>query len=745
MSGRITDCNLMFVQMLGYKRSELLEMFYTDITPQEWHETEQKIITEDVLTRGYSEIYEKEYRSKDGTIIPVELRTFLFRNDKQENEGMWAIVRDISERKKVEKSLSENELKYRIIADNTYDWEFWVDASSRFLYCSPSCYRITGYTSDEFMSSPSLILNIIHVDDRASYTSHLIESKTNQQASEILFRIIHRDGTEYWISHVCHPIYDEKGLAIGRRGSNRDITVRMKTIEELRRSEARFKSYFELSAAGIAITSPAMNWIEVNECMCRILGYSRQELIKLTWAELTHPEDLNLDLDQFNKVLSGELDGYSLDKRFIHKNGNTVWTSLSVKCVRLKSGEVEYFMGILLDITDRKQIEVKLAWEQYFMNSLLDNIPDYIYFKDSESRFLRINKALSDVFQLEDPLLAIGKSNIDFLKSEQSLESIRDEQEIIKTGLPLIGKEEMEMWPDRPSTWVSSTKMPLFDPNGEIIGTFGISRDITEKKRIMDDLIYAKEKAEESDRLKTAFLQNISHEIRTPLNAILGFSELLGKPGLSINRKQEFISIINASNEQLLSIISGVIAAATLESGQDSIIEKETNLNHLIKKVYEQLEFNRNYSEVKFIFQPGLPDELANVNTDPVKLMQIMLNLVENALKFTHKGYVKFGYSQFESGLKFFVEDTGIGIPEEMHEHIFKRFTQLDNTATRKYGGTGLGLALAKGYTQLLGGNISLISKPGEGTTFFVIIPYNPISNVRPAHAEKNPLSAYKN
>jgi signal transduction histidine kinase len=287
--------------------------------------------------------------------------------------------------------------------------------------------------------------------------------------------------------------------------------------------------------------------------------------------------------------------------------------------------------------------------------------------------------------------------------------------------------------------------MPLLDSNGKVIGTFGISRDITEKKRIMDDLIYAKEKAEESDRLKTAFLQNISHEIRTPLNAIIGFSELLGKPDLSINRKQEFMSIINASNDQLLSIISGIIAAATLESGQESITEKETNLNQLIKKVYEQLEINRNYSEVNFIFQPGLPDELSYVNTDPVKLMQIMLNLVGNALKFTPKGYVKFGYFRYESELRFFVEDTGIGIPEEMHELIFKRFTQLDNTATRKYGGTGLGLALVKGYTHLLGGSISLKSKPGEGTTFFVTIPYNPISNAYPAYAEKISIADIQN
>jgi PAS domain S-box-containing protein len=727
MKWNFVNCNRAFEQMLGYALSELQVMTVTDITPPKWHKIEAEIIDENVLVKGYSDVYEKEYIRKDGTIFPIEIRTFLYKNHKGENEGLWAIIRDITIRKHNENELIEN--------------------------------------------------------------------------------------------------------------------------------EARFRSYFDLSIAGIAITSPDMKWIEVNEYLCFILGYTREELLHRTWAELTHPDDVNLDLASFNKVMKGEIDGYTIDKRFIHKDGRTIWTSLSVKCVRKIDRQVDYFMALLFDISARKQaeetiqkttselqliiknmlnafimwesvfdekgnyisfrfglfndayatiaklkpeevlgkdvfevwpetepewveiygkvattgipqifdmyheptkgwyhcnayrpsdsprmicvifeditvrrhMEEKLAWEQYLMNTLMDNIPDHIYFKDLESRFVRVNKSLAKTFGLENPLMAIGKRDADFFDEEHSRKAFSDEQSIIKTGVPLIGKEEIETWPDRPSSWVSTTKMPLINAKGEIIGTFGISRDINDMKKIQNDLGKAKEKAEESDLLKSAFLQNISHEIRTPLNAIVGFSSILANSILPDEKRKEFMNVINISNDQLLSIISGIMALATLESGQEQIVEKETDINILLKSVYDQFSINLSNTDVVLSYHTEPTDESGMVYTDSIKLMQVLINLVGNALKFTHKGFVRFGYRIIGNILEFFVEDSGIGIHEDMHDLIFERFRQVDNSATRKYGGTGLGLALSKGYVYLLGGIIKLSSNPGVGSTFTFTIPYKPV------------------
>ena len=258
-------------------------------------------------------------------------------------------------------------------------------------------------------------------------------------------------------------------------------------------------------------------------------------------------------------------------------------------------------------------------------------------------------------------------------------------------------------------------------------GIFILSFDITPRKLAEQEIILAKEKAEESDRLKTAFLHNISHEIRTPLNAIVGFSSILGKQDLTADKKRDYINIINTSNSQLLSIISGIIALATLEAGQEHINETETDINKLLSEVYDQFLLRHIPPEIILKYHTELAGDHALILTDPLKLTQIMINLVDNALKFTGNGNVDFGCKLVDGSLLFFVEDTGIGIPEEMHEIIFERFRQIDNSPTRKYGGSGLGLALTKGYVELLGGKIQLRSEPGKGSFFGIKLPYKPV------------------
>ncbi|HLO59235.1 MAG TPA: PAS domain S-box protein [Bacteroidales bacterium] len=994
MNGIIENCNRAFEQMLAYTLSELQVLKYTDITPQKWHAFEAEIIKEQVLKEGYSDVYEKEYIRKDGTIFPVEIRSFLFKNDKGENDGIWAIVRDISLRKQHEQLLIESEENFRELFEYSPVGKSMTSLDGSLTVNNAFC-NMLGYTRDELLTkkwqditfhedisksdevSKSLLngddsvarfeKRFVHKNGQIVWTdisvylrrdkennpkffittvSDITERKkaeeelalrnvlltTQQEVSldgilivdendaiisynnkfvemmnihqELLLKKSDEALLQYMVNNIENPeqflsrveylynhrqetsfdeIHFKDGMILERFSSPmfgkgdhyygrvwyfRDITNRKNAERKLLESESRFRSYFELSIAGIAITSPTMKWIEVNEYLCYLLGYSREELIALTWSELTYPEDINLDLENFKKVMQGEMDGYSIDKRFVRKDGSIIWTSLSVKCVRQSNGKVDYFMALLFDLTARKQaeeslqktsselqliiknmlnafivwesvfdekgnyvsfrfglfndayerilrvkqeevfgkdvfeiwpgtekswvevygkvattgipqifdmyheptkgwyhchayrptdssrmicvifeditarklMEEKLVWEQYLIHSLLDNIPDYIYFKDLESRFIRINKALARVFGLDDPLKALGKSDFDFFKTEHSQEAYSDEQNIIKSGVPLIGKEEMEVWFDRPSTWVSTTKMPLKNTKGEIIGTFGISRDITEIKKIQDDLLRSKEKAEESDRLKTAFLQNISHEIRTPLNAIVGFSTILGSSELPEEKKKEFANIINVSNDQLLSVISGIIALSTLDAGQEQVTNKETNLDEILKSVYDQFSLNQTNTEVTLSYFTDAFGLSSIVFTDSVKLMQILINLVGNALKFTHKGYVKFGYTIAGNTIQFSVEDSGIGISEDMHDLIFERFRQIDNSSTRKYGGTGLGLALSKGYVDLLGGEIKVSSKPGQGSTFIFTLPYKPV--FRSFHSEVMPVFA---
>ena len=248
-----------------------------------------------------------------------------------------------------------------------------------------------------------------------------------------------------------------------------------------------------------------------------------------------------------------------------------------------------------------------------------------------------------------------------------------------------------------------------------------------QRKKAVQDLTAALKKAEENDRLKTAFLNNISHEIRTPMNAIIGFSGFLNEPELDASDRQEYTDIICKASKQLLSIIDDIINISTVEAGQEVYRAKETNLNSLLRNLLRQFKVKTSKNEVRFNLSAPLPEEFSNIITDETKLLQIITNLLNNASKFTHQGTISFGYTLQGDNLEFFVKDTGIGIDESLHEAIFDRFRQADSSISREYGGTGLGLSISKAYVELLGGKIWLTSKPGEGTSFYFTIPYNPV------------------
>jgi len=270
----------------------------------------------------------------------------------------------------------------------------------------------------------------------------------------------------------------------------------------------------------------------------------------------------------------------------------------------------------------------------------------------------------------------------------------------------------------------STIKSPMFDDFGEPTGLFGIARDITERKEMENSLIEAKEKAEESDRLKTAFLHNISHEIRTPMNAIVGFSGFLSDPDLVHEKRKQFTDIIIQSSDQLLSIITDIISIASIEAGQEKAIEKEFDLNITLKQLHEQFLIVAKRKNVSLNLVPSLTYIEDNVISDGTKLVQILSNLIVNALKFMKEGHVNFGYVVKDTEIEFFVEDTGIGIPHEMHTEIFKRFRQVETSATRQFGGSGLGLSISKAYVEILGGKIWLNSVINKGSTFYFTIPY---------------------
>ena len=249
----------------------------------------------------------------------------------------------------------------------------------------------------------------------------------------------------------------------------------------------------------------------------------------------------------------------------------------------------------------------------------------------------------------------------------------------------------------------------------------------------------AEQKAIESDRLKTAFLQNISHEIRTPMNSIVGFSELLKDKKLSESEKDQYLEMISKSSDQLLNIVNEVLDISLIETGNLSVNLRRVQLNNLMKEIYLSYKPLIN-KEISFTMSTGLSDTLSLILTDVIKIRQIISNLLNNAVKFTDKGHIGFGYTLEENELNFFIEDTGIGIPSDSHDKIFERFLKVGSDNERLYEGVGLGLAICKGNIDLLKGKIWMDSKPGKGSKFLFTIPYNPVYEEEPVKVKNKDL-----
>ncbi len=243
-----------------------------------------------------------------------------------------------------------------------------------------------------------------------------------------------------------------------------------------------------------------------------------------------------------------------------------------------------------------------------------------------------------------------------------------------------------------------------------------------------EELIIAKEKAEESNRLKTMFIQNMSHEIRTPMNGIIGFSNLLSDDA-SKSQLNQYIKIIQNSSNQLLRIINDILEISKLGTHHVKMIEEDVNLNDLLLELFSIFDNKAKEKDISLYLKKGLSDQDSILMTDSSKLHKIMSNLLENALKFTNKGYIEFGYTIIKSNVILFVKDTGIGVKKDKQEIIFERFSQEDKDTSFKSGGLGLGLAIAKENVEILGGKISLKSKKNVGSTFSVSIPFKPMNN----------------
>ena len=624
----------------------------------------------------------------------------------------------IEQRKKAETELAESESYFRLLFELNPQPMFVYDLESMNIKAvNNSSIDVYKYSREEFLSMT--ILDLKAPKEFARLWKNLIDDPNSFQQTEI-WNHKTNDGKIIQVEVHSH------NLDFRHKNSRLvlliDVTEKIKAEKTLRENELTLSNLIS-SLPGL-IYRCAMDADYTMEFMseaCLIItGYTSKDFVisrNISFNDLILPEYRIPIWEKWQKILE-ERSVFEEEYPIETASGVVKWVWERGKGIFDENNELRYIEGYIEDITDRKLAEKELRK----LSQAIEQNPVSVVITDSHGIIEYTNPKFTEMtgFEASD---AIGK-NPRILKSGKMEPEIYANLWKVITSGKIWNGELINRSKSGKLYWANKSISPIIDELGKITNFVAIAEDISEKKKTEAELIKAKEKAEESDRLKSAFLANISHEIRTPMNGILGFAELLKEPDLTPENQMEFLEVIERSGQRMLNIINDLIDISKIEAGETSLKIRKANINKMLHELHLFFIHEGNQKNLGIDFHCDLPDEQSFIETDGTKLNQILTNLIKNALKFTEVGSIKFGYRIKKSKLEFFVSDTGPGVSHDQKDLIFERFRQSSLNQTRKYEGAGLGLAISKAYVELLGGKIWMESEPEKGSTFYFELPY---------------------
>ena len=493
-------------------------------------------------------------------------------------------------------------------------------------------------------------------------------------------------------------------------------------------AEGLFQAFLTQVPVALFCKDPQGRFLFVNQRFCEDLGKEPEEILGKTDFDLFPSELASKYQADDRQVLRTQQPLETVEPHTVPTPEGPQTRYVHVLKVPLyaPNGELIGVQGVFWDETRRYEAERELRHERRLFQALLENIPDAVYFKDRQSRFVRVSKSMVHLFRQQSADQIIGKTDFDFFTEQHARQAYEDEQEIIRTGRPIVNKKEKETWPNRPPTYALTSKIPLRDETGKIIGTLGISKDITSLVQAQEELAATAKRLQQALRIKSQFLSHMSHELRTPLDVIIRSADLLLDTPQLDAKNRELVAQIRHGAETLLRLVTDILTLHRLEASQVKLHPQDFDLVDLVHGTVEFLAplAHDKGLELICLIDPQLP----RLHGDPDRIRQVLHNLIGNAIKFTEQGEITVRVEQKKTDpdqiwFRFEVEDTGPGIPEDQLHQIFQPFTQVDISSTRKHPGAGLGLAICKELVELMNGRIGVESTQGKGSKFFFELP----------------------